>query len=698
MISEPGMEYKSEEIMKKEFVIKFSKSFLTVFTLLLILGSMDVNAQFKNKWMSVGSLHSWYSEIGSELEEQGFVKTQQEGLAYPAIYRYQDMVAMKGHWIGAANFTDPKGDFYPVKVVAIGPRNPQFWAAFPEKFELISKYDAPIVNVDGNVSYEKDVSIDRIDPTLKADRMLDNVVHTQLGLTMNRKIYQFSAPGYDNFIVYEYTYKNTGNTDADPTTIELPNNTLTGVYFYYTFRYSINKQARYVIGNSSGWGINTMVDTRGDGVEVDPVGEQFRCQFSWHGYHPGKEVTYDNIGGPVWSINSNAARYLDKGDTVGRLAAWQFVGNITLHADKSATDKSDDPNQPSTTGWEDSDRNEFLAGNNAFNVNRMQGEYTLMSAGHKSPRHAKSVQPDGNYAAQTAAPYGTGTGGTSAVNGYGPYTLAPGDSVTIVFAEAASGMGYDAGLEVGKRFKNGTITALQKNQEVMKGKDSLMATFKRIKDAYDANWATIPNPPKPPKVLDIKSGGDRITLSWSLYDGENPSGYEIWRASANVDSTYHLIQTLPAGTSSYNDTSLSRGFDYYYYVTAVGAGGAKSSRYYSQSYDPARLKRKAGTALNQIRVVPNPYNSSAVPDQVRFPGGAAGDRIAFYDIPGECTIKIYTEMGELIKTIEHNDGSGDEFWNQVTSSGQIVVSGVYIGVITDTKTGEKHTVKFVIIR
>ncbi|MBK6681048.1 MAG: hypothetical protein IPG53_13995 [Ignavibacteriales bacterium] len=135
--------------MKKEIVIKFSKSFLTVFTLLLILGSMDVNAQFKNKWMSVGSLHSWYSEIGSELEEQGFVKTQQEGLAYPAIYRYQDNVAMKGHWIGAANFTDAKGDFYPVKVVAIGPRNPQFWAAFPEKFELISKYDAPIVNVDG---------------------------------------------------------------------------------------------------------------------------------------------------------------------------------------------------------------------------------------------------------------------------------------------------------------------------------------------------------------------------------------------------------------------------------------------------------------------------------------------------------------------------------------------------------------------
>jgi hypothetical protein len=692
------MKKKSEEIMKIDFIIKYSNKFLAVLMFILIIASVDTNAQWKNKWMSVGSLQSWYSEIGSELEEQGFVKSQQEGLAYPAIYRYQDMIAMKGHWVGAANFTDEKGNFYPVKVVTMGPRNPQFWAVFPEKFELISKFEAPVVSVDGNVSYQKDVSIDRLDPSMKWDRMLDNVIHTQLGITIRRKIYQFSAPKYDNFIVYEYTYKNTGNTDADPTTIELPNNTITGAYFFFSYRYSVNKQARYAIGNSTGWGKNTMVDTRGDGVEVDPANESFRCQFAWHGFSPEKEVPYDNIGGPVWSINSNAAYYLDKGDTVGRLAAWQFVGNITLHADKSATDKTDDKAQPATTTWEDSDRNEYLAGNNAFNVSKMQLEYSFMSAGHKSPRHAKVIQPDGNYAAQAAAPYLSGTGGTSCNNAYGPYTLAPGDSITIVMAEAADGMGYDAGLEVGKKFKLGTITALQKNQEVMKGKDSLMATFKRISDAYATNWASVPTPPKPPKIVDIKSGGDRISLSWSLYDGESPAGYEIWRASGNTDSTYHLIATLPAGTASYNDVALSRGFDYYYYISAIGSDGSKSSRYYSQSYDPARLKRKAGLSLSEIRVVPNPYNSAATPDKVRFPGGAAGDRIAFYDIPGECSIKIYTEMGELIKTIEHSDGSGDEFWNQVTSSGQIVVSGVYIGVITDNKTGDKHTVKFVIIR
>ena len=81
-------------------------------------------------------------------------------------------------------------------------------------------------------------------------------------------------------------------------------------------------------------------------------------------------------------------------------------------------------------------------------------------------------------------------------------------------------------------------------------------------------------------------------------------------------------------------------------------------------------------------------------NNVRFPD----DRIAFYNIPGQCTIKIYTELGELIKTIEHTNGSGDEFWYQVTSSNQIVVSGIYIAVITDNTTGEKQIAKFAVIR
>jgi len=83
----------------------------------------------------------------------------------------------------------------------------------------------------------------------------------------------------------------------------------------------------------------------------------------------------------------------------------------------------------------------------------------------------------------------------------------------------------------------------------------------------------------------------------------------------------------------------------------------------------------------------------------------------FFNIPAFCKIKIFTERGDLIKTIIHDDGSGDETWNSVTSSRQIVVSGIYIAYIEVTKTyhdpvtgellytkGENVIRKFIVIR
>ena len=100
--------------------------------------------------------------------------------------------------------------------------------------------------------------------------------------------------------------------------------------------------------------------------------------------------------------------------------------------------------------------------------------------------------------------------------------------------------------------------------------------------------------------------------------------------------------------------------------------------------------------MADIRVVPNPYNISAATD-LGF-GELAQNRLYFFNIPGRCDIKIYTELGELIKTIEHTDGSGDQAWDSLTSSGQIIVSGIYIAVIENKDTGGKKIVKFVIIR
>jgi len=92
-------------------------------------------------------------------------------------------------------------------------------------------------------------------------------------------------------------------------------------------------------------------------------------------------------------------------------------------------------------------------------------------------------------------------------------------------------------------------------------------------------------------------------------------------------------------------------------------------------------------------------------------GESGPDKIMFYNLPPFCTIKIFTERGDLINTIEHNDGSGDEAWDSLTKTRQVVSSGLYIAHFEVTqdyfdshsqdkifKKGDRAIKKFVVIR
>ena len=695
---------KTGENMKTQ---KYKLLIVTIFLLLFIIND-GLFAQFSYKWMSVGSLHNWFSEVGCEIEA-GRVPTaaQQDGLQWPAMYPYQDNQAAKGFWMGCTDFTDETLTTYPYKVVHVGPRVTGEGEFYPTRFEMISQFEPPLVIVDGVISFEKSVESDEVDPNLPCDRMIINEVNTQIGVTMTRKIMQFSHASHDNYMIYEYVFKNTGNTDGDAE-IELPGQTLEGLYFFYQYRNACTFETRYLIGNGSGWGMNTMMDARGDGLENpvlynDPPEENFRAQFAWHGYWPQKLVEYDNIGAPIFRRDSPG--YISSVDTVGRIGAPQFVGVVTIHADVSGSDKSDDIGQPSTTGYYGSDLPE-TSNNDPYNTKMMESEYEWISRGHMTPRHAFKVHPRGDFASQKADP-GLGTpGGFSTGNGYGPYTLAPGDSVRIVMAEAVAGLSRERCIEIGKDYKNGLINDYTKNQHVLSGRDSLFKTFGLAIDNYNLDYR-LTNPPKPPKKFIIEGGGDRISLSWELYENDpNITGFRIYRSAGEYNHPLifpDLIYAAGPNERSFDDTTPVRGVAYYYYIQIVAndpvEGEVVSNRYYSQAYDPAFLKRSEGTDKSQIRVVPNPYIISSAENRLRFPGrGAESDKLAFFNIPGQCTIQIYTELGELIYTIEHTDGSGDDYWNAVTSSNQLVVSGIYIAVITNTENGEREILKFVIIR
>lgn len=700
---------------------------ITCVWMIIFLSLTKVHAQTEYQWLSIGDLHNFYGSIGHEIEE-GFIKRQQAGLQWPAIYDRQDIQAAKAMWLGARNHTDASGQVFDYRVIHVGPRATGLGIFVPVQFDVIPRFPEPLVFVDGAASFDKQADLVAPDPTIPADRMIVNVVNTALGITMERKIYAYAQEYHDDYHIIELTFTNTGNVDDDAD-IELQGQTVTDFVLYLQNRWSVSRQTRYTIGNATGWGINTMNDRRGDGINTpdqNPTEEQLVAQFAWHGYFPGFSPPgapndFDNIGGPIW--NPSATDGLSAADTVGRLGSYHFVGKIHLDAPLGSGGEI----QPLTMSELGSDDGLNFR-NDAFNATRMQQEYQKMIEG-RTQRHAYLVEPtglDGFLDPKTDPSLGT-SGGMSATTGYGPYTLAFGESVTIVYAEAVGGISRKQAEVTGKQFKSGLISNLQKNQVVFQGRDSLFMTFERAIDTYNNNYQIV-NAPPPPASFTVNSGGDGIYLEWE-FDAASESeisGFEIYRSAYVPDSTAYLLGMVNASERTFVDNDFTakpagppvRGRDYYYFIVSVSANQAyagqqlsnfsvngdlyydkklRSSRYFTQTYTEARLQRQPGESMSQIVIVPNPYIASSS-DNLRFNlGNRNADRIAFFEIPGRCKITIYTEIGEKIKEIVHTNGSGDDFWDLRTDARQRIVSGIYIAIIENMDTKEKVTKKFVVI-
>ncbi len=653
----------------------------------------------------------------------GDLTLQQDGLRWPADFQYQDNEVAKSLWLGTTDYFDPGANqTFPHKVIGVGPRQINvdiFGETFPQDHTMFGRFLSPTVLVDDNVGSINafDDIVDEIDPTIPADRLIINTLHTAIGVSVTRKLMAFSQQNHDNYFIYEYVFKNTGIIDNQGT---ISSKTITDFIAHFQYRYASGKEA-FQLGwapvNNVTWGRNSVHEVVGQ----DPNAQnfEFRALYSFYGPHSLSPV--DSWGAP----NPND----------GRLGGVHFMGVVVLHADKSAADNSDDPSQPTTTMYLSADRGEYPGSatnflgpaSNQFDAALMSAKYRAMAAGHPARTHAQEI---GNGFADT---FGSDLGGYEHGQGFGPYTLAPGDSIRIVLAEAVAGLSRPKSREVGRTWFENTgpfvlpdgVTTTNDRDEykrlwVQSGRDSLFQTFRRALNNFRSGY-NIPQQPPPPNVFEVRSGGDRVVLTWSDNAESSPNfqGYRIYRAEARPDTFYtQIFETrLPNIVNRYDDTTARRGFNYYYYIESFDDGSTNdahpgsplaSSRFFTMTSEPAFLRRPAAESLSRIRIVPNPFNLRAL--ELQF-GRLEPGRIAFFGLPPECNIKIYTERGDLIATIEHNNGSGDEFWNSVTSSGQIIVSGIYIAYfevprnLHDLETnallfrkGENTFRKFIVIR
>jgi len=662
------------------------------------------------RWVVVGQLQSYFYDYGTETENESGTNF----FSWPTQYSTdQTTFRGKGIWLGATDYFDPVQEKNKtVKVIGSGPRIPSnhYNMIFPQSIKMIGKYNHPTVIVDEQIASSNTLydAVDEWDENLPCDRLVINKFNTSIGVSVTRKIYAFNQQNHDDYFIYDYVFKNTGIYNEAGDVYE---QTLNNFYAYYMWRPSFSGVTSLEWGStwgafSSQWGSSNLIHNF---TTKDPEG--MRGFYSWYG--PTNADEHPLSPQQDWGCP-------DHEDT-GVLGSAKYLGAVVLFASKSADNfDADDENQPATDAYVGGDGAIMETAVSQYDEVFMQQRYNVMSEGHIAASQSEdclsAVGTDGYVEDWTTSnPYrNTNTnGGAMQGFGFGGYTLAPGDSIRIVMAEGVNGISWEKCREIGKKwiaYHNGTSEPsldyppegsnewgfeehnAYKRAWCETGVDSILKVFQNAEDNFNAG-INVPAPPPPPENFTVSSGGNKITLTWSdnATGAPNFDGYVIYRSEGEVKqytTVYKKVFECSGGTDLthvFEDTSAVRGFNYYYYIQSKDDGSQNiaepgkplySSLFWTLTSVPAYLRRPAGSFLEHVRVVPNPYDIRS--RMFQFGEDYQYDRIAFYELPPVCRVKVFTERGDLIWEKEHRDGSGDELWDSITSSRQIIVSGVYI--------------------
>lgn len=642
--------------------------------------------------------------------------------------QYRDAWAGAGFRLTTTNWVDPNDSLHAVAIY--GPTN---------EFMPIGKVVVPMTNyIRYNYPHEvvdfQEVEIEDFgthDPSqfgeYTCDQLIEVTTENILGVQIHRKILMWSQNYNDDYVVVDVTFTNV----TDDT---LPD-------FY------INIESN---GNNS---------VRSNGSNPSPAaGERFNTATTWQHYYGGRvgdtlrvfyeysaddpDVPGDNMGAPAPSQG-------------GRLLNAKFIWYSILHASKEPysdpADDVDDFLQPKVTYIGKSNLIPYNDQGDEFgdkNFWAIRGEYSdfFPMSGETWPE----THHGGNSDEQNSADYSSHPAGTRQKNdskmwsSFGPYTLAPGEKVHLAYASGYTGLSLETAKDVGKKWLAGTLkeppgipdthtgyfptnfvypadaTAMDKckNRWLSTGIDSVMQSAFRAKWNFETGYK-IPQAPPPPSKIEIVGLGTGVEIKWVDIEAEamsNFAGYRIMRRISNKDTVfYEEVYSSGADDKAeehlYVDKNVLIGAQYYYYIQAkariaendpfADPGTRGKIIYSSRVLDPniywINPPHFSQDDLTEIRIVPNPYN---INDPLLVEHGFTDQRaIQFFNLPGKVTIKIFTENGDHVQTIEHESSvsSGYENWNMITKNQQVISSGVYIAVF-QKPNGEVSHQKFLVIR
>jgi hypothetical protein len=207
-----------------------------------------------------------------------------------------------------------------------------------------------------------------------------------------------------------------------------------------------------------------------------------------------------------------------------------------------------------------------------------------------------------------------------------------------------------------------------------------------------ANATTLPLPPAAPdSLIATPVSNGQINLTWTDH-ADNEGGFKIER-KASAGGTFGQIATVGANVTSYSNTGLPAGKTYYYRVRAFNAGGnsAYSNEVNATTLGGAKIALNSDTdtgtdemsipeTITLAQNYPNPFSSEAKASV--FSRGNPGTMISFtLPAAGKVTLQIYTETGQLMRTLIDGDlprGRHQMRWSGLNQSGRVAAAGVYL--------------------
>ncbi|MDP4190351.1 MAG: T9SS type A sorting domain-containing protein [Bacteroidota bacterium] len=343
-----------------------------------------------------------------------------------------------------------------------------------------------------------------------------------------------------------------------------------------------------------------------------------------------------------------------------------------------------------TSAWGDSPDDDIVFFNWMSSAQSLRDDQSKPNLFHGPNRHiddwrlqdtVKGLQRDGD--------------GVDGIASSGPYHMEPHQKMSFIFAEVAQ-------------------------QDLI----HLYQVAERVKQVYNNGFMLIP-PPKP--KVKFTALDNSVKLSWS---NENEFSYVDPLTGRSAIKEYRIYKTIDPKRENWGDpvailyrdttknviiddlynwqdnSGVKNNFYYSYSVTVLDIDSIESGK----AFLPANMQLNENTvearpvispknSLNDIKVVPNPYIISAAWERKRLGDPKLGEpirEIAFTNLPEKCTIRIYTIDGNLVKTIEHDNAKGTEFWDLRSSSNQMIATGIYLYHISSDK-GEKVS-KFAVVR